>query len=81
MGAEAWNYILKNEVIHMKKLLILMFIGVVVLMGYYDGGDVTVSLFLLLIFAPSIFERKGRRKYAKSGKRIYDCGSGISNEF
>ena len=42
----------------MKKLLILMFIGVVVLMGYYDGGDITAGLVLLLIFAPSIFERK-----------------------
>ena len=36
----------------MKKLLILSFLGVVALMGYYDGGDITASLFMLLIFAP-----------------------------
>ena len=59
----------------------ILFLIAVFAMGIYDGGDITAGLVLLLIFAPSIFERKGRRKYAKSGKRIYDCGNGVSNEF
>lgn len=42
----------------MKKLLILMFIGMVAAWGYYDGGDVTGAVVLGLLVLPGMFEGK-----------------------
>ena len=51
----------------MKKVLMLVFIGAVALMGYYDGGDMTAAVVLGLLFLPSLLERN-----EKNGKRSFD---------
>ena len=70
----------------------ILFLIAVFAMGIYDGGDITGAVVLGLLFLPGVFEKKrsfdyaqgdkeGGRHNVKSGKRIYDCGSGVSNEF
>ncbi len=42
----------------MKILSIILIISVIV-MGYFDGGDMTAALILAVLFGPAIFSRKG----------------------
>lgn len=42
----------------MKTLSILLIIGAIV-MGYFDGGDMTGALILALLVTPVIFSKKG----------------------
>ncbi len=42
----------------MKKLSIILIIGSIV-MGYFDGGDMTAAFILSILLAPVIFGKKG----------------------
>lgn len=46
----------------MKKLVIALIIGAVILGISIAGGDCTLALFIVVIFYPEIFQKKRRRK-------------------
>ncbi len=52
------------------KVLMILFIGAVALMGYYDGGDVTGAVVQGLLFLPGLMERNEKR-----GKRCNWVGN------